>query len=339
MSSSTLLRRLALAGMLSATAGVATAGAQTVVVRGLAPGAGAELLQEGAAPVAAVANAAGDAILKGALTDPADVRVNLYVDTCAAMRRVVIAGRDAVPPALAAGCERTAMPGVFVIRSVSTIVVNVAGPLPTVLLRQGPYDLRPQRDWAEVIPTGLVIFGGGGFSRVHNARDLACGTLLTCPGDDTGPAFTGGATYWLTRHIGIEASYLKPAAATAEGEVFNATFTSAAEPHVVGFFAKIGAPAGRVRLYGQAGANFHRAQLRTIQTSSDGIVDTFEMRVAGWGWAMAFGMEAWVAPKVAIYADIGRAALKGKGVETGGEGRIDDMVSHVVVGLRVSLKK
>lgn len=331
-------RSLALAGMLSATLGAATAGAQTVVVRGLAPGSAAELLQEGAPPVTGAANDAGDAILKGALMDATDMRVNLYLDVCANVRRVVIVNRDALPPALQTGCERTPMAGVFVIRDISTVVVNLSAAQPTVLLRQGPYDLRPAREWARQVPAGLVVFGGGGFSRLHNARGLACGTVNACPGDDTGAAYTGGVTFWVTPHIGIEASYLKPAKATTQGEVATATFTSEVDTHVLLLVGKAGVPIGPVRLYGQGGATYHRATIGSVQKWAD-VEDRFQLTTTGWGWTFGGGLEAWVAPAVAVYTEAGRGVLKGSGLETGGEGRFDDRVTYIVVGLRVSVKR
>jgi opacity protein-like surface antigen len=330
-------RALALAAVLGATAGAAAVEAQTVVARGLAPGSSAELLQEGVTATA-VANDAGDAILKGALSAPGELRVNIYADVCAQARRIVIVNRDTVPPAAGEGCTRTPLPGVFVIQPISTVVVNFAGAAPTVLLRQGPFDLRPARDWAGS-PTGLVVFGGGGFSKLHGARELACGFIEVCPGDDTGPAFSGGVAYWVTRYLGVEGSYLKPAKAASEGEAGSSIFRTTLEPHVLMVVAKLGVPLGPVRLYGQGGGTYHRAKHATIQTSADGIEDRFELQTAGWGWTFGGGLEAWVAPKVALYAEGGRAALKGGGVETGGEGRLDERLTFVTVGLRVSINR
>lgn len=330
-------RPLALAGMLGATMGAGSAAAQTVVVRGMSAGSAAELLQ-GGATATATANEAGDATLTGTLSGPDEVRVNLYLDVCPAVQRVIIANRDDVPPPPQEGCNRTPIPGVFVIQPISTIVVSTSGPSPTVLLRQGPFDLRPAREWAQS-PTGLVVFGGGGFSKLHNVRALACAGIEECPGDDSGAAFTGGIGYWLTPNLGVEASYLKPAVSASEGAVGSSLFRTTLEPHVLMFVAKVGAPIGPVRLYGQGGATYHRAELGTVQDSVDGIEDRFEMRTAGWGWTFGGGIEAWVAPAVAIYAEGGRAALKGGGVETGGEGELDERLTYVIVGLRVSLNR
>lgn len=331
-------RPLALAGVLGATMGTATAFAQTVVLRGVPPGSAAELVREGAATVSGTANAAGDATMKGPLSDPAEVRVNLYVDTCPSVRRVLIADRDAVPPALAEGCTRSPVAGLFVIRPISTIVVNVSGTTPMVLLRQGPYDLRPAKDWARS-PTGLIVFGGGGYSKLHNARRVACGDIVECPGDDSGIAYTGGVAFWVTRYLGFEASYLKPDTSLSEGAVGGSLFRTTLKPHVVLLTGKVGVPLGPFRLYGQGGGTYHRATMTTFQDSPDGIQDNFSLRTGGWGWTFGGGLEAWVAPAVAIYGEGGRAALKGGGVESGGEGRLDERMTYVVFGLRVSLRR
>jgi hypothetical protein len=338
MISSRLWRPLALACMLSATAGAATAGAQTVVIRGLVPGAAAELVQDGAPPVTGAANDAGDAILKGALRDATDVRVNFYVDVCANVRRVLIVGRDALPPALQAGCDRTPIAGVFVIRDISSVVISLGGTQPTLLLRQGAYDLRPQHEWESIVPDGLIVFGGAGFGKLHNAKGLACGSLNDCPGDDTGVAFTGGIAYWLTPNIGVEASYLKPAKVSTTGEIGTATFTDTVNTHVLMLVAKVGAPVGRVRLYAQGGGTYHRATIGSVQTWLD-VEDRFELSTTGWGWTFGGGLETWVAPAVAFYLEAGRGALKGKGSETGGEGRFDERVSYAIAGLKVSIKR
>lgn len=338
MNSLKVWRPLALAGVLSAL-GAATAGAQTVVIRGIPAGSAAELVQ-GAAVATAKADTGGDATLQGSLTDTGDSRVTLFVDTCESVRRVIIVERDGVPAAAAAGCTRASIPGVFVIRPVSTVVVNVASATPTVILRQGPFDFRRVQTASGVEPpAGLIVFGGGGFGKLHNARLNACGDIAECPGSDTGFGFGGGIAYWLTPYAGIEASYYKPKRTLFEGAISNSLFQTTLEPHVLSFVAKLGVPAGPVRIYGMGGATYHRATIRTIQDSIDGIEDKYELRTAGWGWTFGGGLEAWVAPAVAIYAEGGRSALKGPGVESAGEGRLDERMTHAIAGLRIAIKR
>ena len=330
-------RPLALAGVVSAML-AGSASAQTVVVRGLPSGGAAELVQ-GGATVPGTADADGDATLQGSLSDPGDTRITIFVDTCEQVRRVVLVPRDGAAPPPPEGCARAAVPGVFVVRPVSTIVVNLSGANPTVLLRQGPFDFRRTQRRGVEPPAGLMVFGGGGYSRLHEAFDLACGDVSECIGENSGVAFGGGVAFWFTPYAGIEASYVKPKRTLTEGAIANSLFRSTLEPHVLMFQAKLGVPAGRFRFYGQGGATWHRASITNIQDSVDGIEDRVELRTNGWGWTFGGGAEAWLAPAVALYVEGGRAALKGGGVETGGEGKLDERMTYAIAGLRISLNR
>jgi opacity protein-like surface antigen len=330
-------RPIALAGVVSAML-AGSASAQTLVIRGLAPGGAAQLVQ-GGATVAGTADANGDATLQGGLSDPGDTRMAIFVDTCEQVRRVVLVPRDGAAPPAPEGCARAVVPGVFVVRPVSTIVVNLAGANPTVLLRQGPFDFRRTQRRGVEPPAGLMVFGGGGYSRLHEAFDLACGDVSECIGENSGVAFGGGVAFWFTPYAGIEASYVKPKRTLTEGAIANSLFRSTLEPHVLMFQAKLGVPAGRFRFYGQGGATWHRAAITNIQDSVDEIEDRVELRTNGWGWTFGGGAEAWLAPAVALYVEGGRAVLKGGGVETGGEGRLDERMTFALAGLRISLNR
>lgn len=332
-----MLRPLALAGVVSAMA-AGTAAAQTVVIRGVPPGSTVEVVQ-GAAVAAGTPDQEGDATVTGSLVDPSDHRVNIFVDVCGTVRRVHLVERDGVAAAPADGCTRSAVPGLFVIRPVSTVVINLAGANPTVLLRQGSFDYRRvQRSGVEPAE-GLIVFGTAGFTKLHNARAVSCGDIAECPGEDSGFAFGGGLAFWFTQYAGVEASYLKPKQTLFEGAVNNSLFQSTQEPHVLMFVAKLGVPAGPVRIYGQGGATYHRATLVNRQDSIDDIEDRFELRTAGWGWTFGGGLEAWVSPSFAFFAEGGRAALKGGGVESGGEGELDERMTFVSAGLRIRLSR
>lgn len=338
MSFSRFLRPLALAGVVSAAAAT-TAAAQTVVIRGVPAGSAAEVIQ-GAARASGTPDSGGDAVIKGNLTAAGDTRVSIFADVCEQARRVVLVERDASPPAPEAGCTRTEVPGTFVLRPVSTLVVNMRGATPSVLLRQGEFDFRKEYGTGGVEPpAGLIVFGNGAYTKLHNARAFSCGDTAECPGADSGFGYGGGISYWLTPYVGIEASYVKPRRSLFEGAVNNGLFQSIADPQVLMFVAKIGVPAGPIRIYGQGGATFHRATLTNTQESVDGIDDKFELRTNGWGWTFGGGIEAWVAPRAAFYAEGGRAALKGPGVESAGEGRYDERMTFIVAGLRVSITR
>lgn len=339
MTLSKVCRPLALAGVVSAML-AGSAAAQTLVIRGLAPGGAAELVQ-GGATVAGTADADGDATLQGSLSDPGDTRMAIFVDTCEQVRRVVLVPRDGAAPPAPEGCARAVVPGVFVVRPVSTIVVNLAGANPTVLLRQGPFDFRRTQRRGVEPPAGLMVFGGGGFSRLHEAFEGACGDVSECVGENTGVAFGGGVAFWFTPYAGIEASYVKPKRTLFEGNLGTSLFRSTLEPHVLMFQAKLGVPVGRVRFYGQGGATWHRATISNIQDLQGEVEleDRFELRTNGWGWTFGGGADAWLAPAVALYVEGGRAALKGGGVETGGEGKLDERMTYVIAGLRISLNR
>ena len=96
-----------------------------------------------------------------------DARV--YVDTCGETRRVMIADRDAAPIPPETDCTRQEVTGIFLVRKVSSVVVNVGDPIATVLLVQGSYDLRPRGPRRQA-PRGLVVFGGGGPGRTTPTR-------------------------------------------------------------------------------------------------------------------------------------------------------------------------
>jgi opacity protein-like surface antigen len=322
---------------LAALAGPASA--QTVVIRGVPAGGTAEVIQ-GAARASGKPDAGGDAVIKGDLTASGDTRVTIFVDACENARHVVLVERDGIPPAADAGCTRTEVQGLFVLRPVSTLVVNLRGTTPLVLLRQGEFDFRKEYGTGGVEPpSGLIVFGSGAYTKLHNAHVFSCGDIAECPGADSGFGFGGGISYWLTPYVGVEASYLKPRRSLFEGAINNSLFQSIAEPHVLSFVAKLGVPAGPVRIYGQGGATFHRAKLTNTQESVDGINDRFELRTNGWGWTFGGGIEAWVHPRVGFYAEGGRAALKGPGVESAGEGRYDERMTFVLAGLRVNVKR
>jgi hypothetical protein len=61
---------------------------------------------------------------------------------------------------------------------------------------------------------------------------IACGNAATCNGDKAGMIYSGGLTFWLTRYLGAEASYVKPSKAKASGNNTGSTssFDSSLDP-------------------------------------------------------------------------------------------------------------
>ena len=310
--------------------------AQTVLVTKAPPGAPVELVVNGATVASTSADQAGDAKLVSDLsanTGKTEIDANVYVDVCADnnMRRVVIVERGQAAAAQPAGCDRRDSGALFLIRRVSTLVVNVGGSVPTVLLRQGRVRLGPRR--IRRAPTGVVVFGGAGGSQSANAVLMACGNVVECSGDDTGIAYNVGLDVWLTRFLGAEVSYLKPRDVEATGSESTFTFNTAFEADVATVAGKVGVPLGPVRLYGKLGTTYHRATFTTTQTTAD-LTQTFELRTQGWSWLFGGGGELWLAPAFAVYGELGRAALKGSGRD-GAEGALDERLTVYFIGARV----
>jgi hypothetical protein len=339
----------ALAAVLSAGM-AAAASAQTLVVRGAPPDSKVEFVLNDATIGSAAVNADGDAVIpsKPEANKP-DMDAYIHVDICEAVRRVFIVDRGMQPPAPETGCNRTQISGLFLIKRISTVVVNVAGPLPAVLLRQGSFDLHedPGRTWGPA-PFGLVLFGGGGLTMFSQTSALSCGDVTDCSGDDAGLGYAAGIDFWLSPYVGAEVSYTRPADSTASGSGSNFRFNSTVEAHALNVAAKVGVPIKIVRLYGKGGATWHRATWETQQTvdevtrTSDtgtitipGGTQTYGLETQGWGWSFGGGLEIWLARSFALYAEGGRFALKGSARE--GEGTFDEGLAYFVVGGRVRL--
>ena len=65
-----------------------------------------------------------------------------------------------------------------------------------------------------------------------------------------------------------------------------------------------------MRLYGQGGTNWHESTSTTVQTlEADSTTLNFEAE--GWGWTFGGGIEAWVAPRFALYGEVNIARVEG----------------------------
>lgn len=327
----------------------AAASAQTLVVRGAPPNSTAEFILNNSPAGSATVNAEGDAVIASqAGATKADMDAYIHVDTCENLRRVFIVERGTVPPAPESGCNRTPL-GLFLIKRVSSVVITVSGPVPTVLLRHGKYDLHkdPGRTWA--LPSGLVIFGGGGLTRFSQTSALSCGDATNCSGDDVGFGFAGGVEFWFSPFIAAEVSYTKPADSTAEGSDSNVRFNSAIEAHVLNVAGKVGIPVKRARIFGKGGATYHRATWETTQnidpverTTDSGTVTVpggtqfYWLETAGWSWSFGGGVEIWLTRPFGIYVEGGRLGIKGS-ARDGADGSLDEGLAYLVAGARLRL--
>ena len=344
-------RALALAVLFNAIL-AGTASGQTVIVRSAPPGATIDVVVNTESVGSETANESGDARIvlnMFATAGKTETDVYLFVDFCKDNRRVVVAertGQVAPPPA---GCDRRQILGVFLVKRITTLVVNAAGPNPTVLLRQGAVSLTPKRVW-QPAPAGLHVFGGGGLMQIRDAVALACGNVGNCSGDKSGVGYTGGVTYWFSRYLGAEFSFTKPAEITIQGSGDSFTFTGFMDPEIYALSGKVGFPARRFRLYGQVGANYHRSSQGTSETVQDitvtnddgtetvipGGVQTFNLKASGWGWQFGGGTEFWLMPRLAVYGEVGWTWIIGDAEEEA-IGKIDDRYTSIIGGLRIRL--
>ena len=330
------LRLLAMAAVLNIAA-TGTAAAQTVILKGAAPGETVEVVVNTGTPGSGTVAADGVATVATNLPPNAagrqEMDARLYLDSCDRLRRVAIVERNLLPTPPPPGCKRTDLAGVYWVRQRSTIVIDVSAAIPDVLLRQGAYN--PNAPARRLAPTGLVVFGGGGLAKVSDAAAIACGDVSDCGDDGFEGVYTAGAGLWITRWLGVEASYLKPSRLVTEGNGGSFTFSSAFDVHVVNLVGKLAIPVGPVRLFGQGGTTYHEATNVMTQTIGEAS-QTFETRTDGWSYTWGGGIEAWVSNRLALYGEAGRTKIKGN-ERLAGEIRIEDTLTNYLFGLRFRL--
>jgi len=355
-------RPLAFAAVLNLTVVVGVTTAQTVMVTKAPRGAAIELALNAATIGTAIADATGKATLPMNLP-PRDGRteadVQVFVEVCGTMRRVLLVepGLQPQPPQIE--CSRRELAGVFLLRKVTTMVVEVTASAPAVWLRQGPVPTEWLGEESTRIsakaqrrpsPTGLVLFGGGGRGTYANQRATTCGTVTDCTGSDSRLAWAAGATVWVKPYLGVEGSYARPLALKITGVGGFYHFDSSLTTTVLSAYGKVGLPLGMVRMYALVGANRHQATWTTTQTNDDRTVTTpdgrsqsitggtqkFVLRTAGWGVSYGGGIELWVKPKFGFYVEAERARLKGASRD-GDQGKMDDRLTTFRIGIRLRL--
>jgi hypothetical protein len=336
-------RLLAVAAALMTTLGTGVASAQTVMIRNGPPNTNAEVMLNGASVGTGTTNEAGEvtiALNTGTNVGDKGVDANLFVDVCDKMRRIQIVDRTKIVPAPAEGCDRREISGIFWVRTVNTIVFDLQGLAPSVLLVRGSYVYKAPRgedeprNWRP-LPTGLLVFGGAGNAKLDSAFSQFCGNAANCGGTDTGlGGYTFGVTYWIRRWIGAEAAYVKPRQTkTTGGDTFS--FTSTQDTDIFTIAGKGGFPLGPVRVFGQGGTAYHQGTTKTIQTMNVD-VQTFQYKTHGWTYMWGGGAEVWIWKKIAIYADLGVIEVRG-GANTGGEAKLDDTIRYIFTGAKFSL--
>lgn len=350
-------RSLAAAAALSASFGVGTGAAQTVMARQVPAGERVEVMLNGKPVGSATADASGDATIPfnmQASLGKAEIDANVYVDRCDKTHRIWIVETSGPAPGEGT-CGLRNISGVYWVRPVNTLVVNnTTASLPSLLLIKGSYTppepgQPSQASRAGRVPGGLIVFGGAGLVGSGSATSVACGNLADCSGDESGIGFTGGAEYRINRVLSVEGSYVRPPAAKASGTGDIYRFTSTRKTDVFTVAGKIGVPAGVAKVYARIGTIYHQAKFDTSQTHDartvtvndvpqtiPGGTQQFALKTDGWSWQFGGGLEVWVSSRVAIYGEVDYGALKGSDVR-GGEGAIDDHLKSAVMGLRIHI--
>jgi len=325
--------------MIFATAGLGTAAAQTVIVRSAQAAATIEVTFNGGAPVTGTADSSGDATLT-IPTRISEAAVLVHLDDCGNRVRVLLVEAGIQPATPEPGCNRVDIPSVFVMRPVTTFVIDMEGAATTVHLTQGP----PPASWVQreeaaighkwgTATRGLVVSAAAGISSFSNAVSAACGDVQSCKRTNFGSAVAVSAGYWINRYVGAEASYLQPADVDVSGSGDTFQFDSRLATRLAAVVGKAGAPVGPTRLYGFGGMNRHESTLTTTETIS-GATQTFARKTTGWNWVAGGGIEAWINRFIAIYTELTLASVKGSPT-AGGEGGIDDRATFLVGGVRV----
>jgi len=358
-------RALALAATLNASLLCGAASAQTVIVTRAPADATVELFLNGNRVGSSPASPTGEATLSlsaEARGGRQEMDARLYLDTCLGVRRVQIVERGLEPPVPQSGCARQQLIALFLLRPVTSLVVDSAEGSPDAWLRQGPAPkswLKVQteqdspvggRSWTPA-PSGLAIFGGGGFVTNSDMNTVACGATANCTPNGFRPGFTAGAAFWLGPHIAVEGSYLKPLKISIDGSDRTYAFNSELSADVITVVGKIGSQAGPLRIYGLGGMNYQRSDFTTHQRSGDitytidgvtttlpGGTQTLTFETRGWGWMFGGGVEIWVKPRFAIYGELQRLKLNGTDTR-GGDGTLDDQMTTIIIGARFAMKR
>ena len=351
------LRWLA-AFFVSASLTPALAAAQTVIVRQAPPGGVVEVAVGSEIVGSTTADSLGDATvtLKSFPRPPAvEMSAQVFVDVCGTRRRVLLVERSFQPPPVADDCVRRALAGFFVLRPVSTLVIEVGETTPILRIRQGPAPEAWLRHGPPPPPSlftaapGLEIFGGVNLVTFRDAVGRSCGTLQGCSGKDFTPAYGVGAAYWVSPYFGAHASYLRAATVKVSGTGAGYVFDADIDVEVLTVSGIAGVPIGRSRLYGFFGANRHRAAFVTTETTEDttvvengvprtisGGTEVFVLNTAGWGWQFGGGFDVWMTPAFAFFGEAGSGPIKGSNQDAP-EGQTDDHFTFVLAGARVRL--
>jgi hypothetical protein len=326
---------VAVAVNLTLGAGVATA--QTVLIRHAPQAESIEVVLNDTKVSSGTVGADGEATLPLDLSrlSKTEIDANVFVDDCENLHRVIVVERTKLPDPQQPGCARRDIPGLYWVRPLNTLVFDLGGPTPTLLLIKGRFKEPTPHTWT-LAPSGLMVFGGGAFTNVTNEVAVACGTVTDCSGKSSTLGFTAGVTYWIKPFLGVEATYTRPQKITAQGSGDTFSFNSSLDPQIATAVGKVGIPIGPVRLYGTGGMNYHDTTSLTTQTIN-GVSQSFTFKTKDWGWVFGGGMEVWLARSFALYTDLNFAQLQGSDEAGTTQAAIDDRARYLTFGARIHI--
>ena len=333
-------RRLLVAAALLLAIGSGKAAAQMVMVRHVPAGETVEVFLNATKVGSAAVEPNGDVKLPLNLREnnagKLEIDANVFIDVCDKIRRVIVVERGQPAATQEPGCDRRDISGLYRVRRENTLVVDLGGVNPTLMLIKGRYDPALAKLWSP-LPTGLVVFGGAGRADLRDAVLISCGNAPTCDGNNAGFSVSAGFDLWFKRWLAAEASYFRPPTIKAKGSGTNFSFDSTLEPQVLIVGSRAAIPVGPVRISGLIGATFQDATLTTHETINNA-TQNFLVETRGWSWIWGPGLEIWTSPWLAIYGEAAFGKLKGTPT-TGGELRFDDRLRSVTVGARVHIGK
>jgi hypothetical protein len=335
-------RQLALATVVTLTLAAGISSAQTVIVKNAPPGSSVEVVvNQDATGVTSDVDTSGVAtVVIGLFKDPAKLETDaqIFIDVCDKKRRILIAERGVLAAPPEKGCNRTDMGGWFLLKPVSSLLIDAGGPSPTLLLRQGRVSLNPSTTLSGV-PTGVVLFGGGAYTSIGDVRLLMCGTVGNCSGGSSGFKYSGGVAYWFAPFLAAEATWIRPYEVNAEGTVSNFRFNSSYDADIFTVAGVVGIPAKAARPFGKVGANYHRAIFATTQTQTDATenaTQNYHVKTDGWGFVFGGGVEVWIKPTFGFYGEAGYGKIKGEPLDDE-EGPANFGLTYVLFGARIHI--
>ncbi len=344
---------LALAAALGIIMTCAPAAAQTVIVRSAPQGATIEA-RVNELVKSATADASGDATIPVPLpAGTLELRVRGFVDACGATIRVYLTDSGISPP-FEAGCNRTDVVGLFIMRSTTTFVIDMYESRASLHLTQG----NVPRSWLDrnyrspfdtVAPQGLVVFAGTGGVFLNHFAEGLCASATTCAASGTALGASGGIAYWFNRFVGAQITFAQGSDLDGTGTGSGHHFENAMESKVMTITGNASTVVQRSRVYAMGGLNYHQATFTTIQTVDDrsvsvdgaivtipGGTQTLEHKTAGWNWMFGGGLEVWLTKWLGFYGEFQTNRLHANDIGTEQNG-IDDQQFLIMGGVRLHL--